>query len=213
MTSFTFSAEQVNAAPPEVRRWMENEIVRALSGARPSAAPQPPEEAGESLERALATASAEEMQETFERISGNSIVARVFFELARETPFVAGAAPFHVVDLGEMMRHLQPADAKQLFACFNVINQAFQAVRRDPEASLFAFDEAGHLYLHETTYRSIRQVWQQLVVAHPWPATGHMAEMPLSGLTPAAALRTMPVGNVEEPLMRPEHAFPGTSND
>ncbi len=30
MTSFTFSAEQVRSAPPEVRRWMENEIARAL---------------------------------------------------------------------------------------------------------------------------------------------------------------------------------------
>ena len=31
MTSFTFSAEQVQAAPPEVRHWMESEIVKALS--------------------------------------------------------------------------------------------------------------------------------------------------------------------------------------
>ena len=30
MTSFTFSAEQIKSAPPEARRWMENEIAKAL---------------------------------------------------------------------------------------------------------------------------------------------------------------------------------------
>ena len=31
MTSFTFSAEQISSAPPEARRWMENEIAKALA--------------------------------------------------------------------------------------------------------------------------------------------------------------------------------------
>ena len=30
MTSFTFSAEQIKSAPPEARRWMENELAKAL---------------------------------------------------------------------------------------------------------------------------------------------------------------------------------------
>lgn len=212
MVSFTFSAEQVKAAPPEVRRWLENEIVKALAGVpQPAATPQPQEKA-ESLERALAAGSAEEMQETFNRISGNSIIARVFFELAREMH--QGAAPFHVVDLAEVMRHLQLTEPQQLFACLNVINQAFQEVSSNRDASLFAFDEAGRIYLHETTYRGIRQVWQQLIQAHPWPVTGHMEYAPLSGrLFPAVASAAPPVGSAEGPLMRPERAFPGTSND
>ena len=216
MVSFTFSAEQVKMAPPEVRRWMENEIVKALSGAPQSAAAQsfvsqPVEDTTQSLEGALAAGNAEELQETFKRISGNSIVARVFFELARDTAFAPVPTPFHVVNLGDVMRHLQLADAEQLFTCLDVINQAFQQIRSDPEASLFAFDDRGHIYLHNMTYRGIRQVWQQLVTAHPWPATGHMAAAPSfkaapSGVRPVSA-------NAEQTFVRPEHAFAGTSND
>lgn len=221
MVSFTFSAEQVKTAPPEVRRWMENEIVKALSGVPhpapvQSAAPQPVSsqpmaDTHESLENAIAAGNAEELQETFTRISGNSIVARVFFELARETAFAPVPTSFHIVSMVDVMRHLQLADAEQLFTCLNMIDQAFQEVRRDPEASLFAFDDRGHIYLHNTTHRSIRQVWQNLVIAHPWPATGHMAEAPSfkaapSGVRPVSA-------NAEQTFVRPEHAFAGTSND
>ncbi|MGO9133363.1 MAG: hypothetical protein ACLP8A_04840 [Methylovirgula sp.] len=215
MVGFTFSAEQIKAAPPEVRRWMESEIVRALAGgqapaaAAVGAAPNP--ETAESLQRALASGTAAEMQETFKRISGNSIVARAFFELARDTGHATGAMPFHVVSLVDVMRHLQLVDAQQVLTCLDVINQAFQQVRRDPQASLFALDDAGHIYLHELTYHAIRQMWQQTVMSHPWPVTGHMAEAPLSGAAPShPAARQEPT---LEPIMRPEHAFAGTSND
>ena len=52
MTSFTFSAEQVKSAPPEVRHWIENEIVKAL--ALPSHIPQ---ESQKAHENALAACS------------------------------------------------------------------------------------------------------------------------------------------------------------
>jgi hypothetical protein len=212
MVSFTFSAEQIRSAPTEVRRWMEAEIVRALTGAPAAAAAprsDPAADPAEGLERALATGTASEMQETFQRIADDSIIARVFFELARDQGISATRTAFHVVNLVDVMRHLQLAEAQQLLACLDTINQAFQQVRRDPQASLFALDEAGHIYLHELTYHSIRQVWQQLVMAHPWPASAHMGEAPLTG---AAA----PTGRQEptlEPIMRSEHAFAGPSND
>ncbi len=145
------------------------------------------------------------MQEVFNRIAGNSIIARVFFELARDTAFAAPATPFHVVNLVDVMRHLQLVEAQQVLSCLDAINQAFQQIRRDPQASLFALDEAGHIYLHELTYHGIRQVWQQLVAAHPWPASGHMAEAPFTAT--ASPMQR------KEPTMRPEHAFAGTSND
>ena len=83
MVSFTFSAEQVKAAPPEVRRWMESEVIRALAGGTGSSDAAMPESA-EGLGHALAAGTAQEMQETFKRVAGNAIIARVFFELARD---------------------------------------------------------------------------------------------------------------------------------
>lgn len=216
MASFTFSAEQIKSAPPDVRRWMESEIIRALTGGPAAVGEAPNPESAEGLERALAAGTAGEMQETFKRIAGNSIMARVFFELARDTGFAASGTAFHVVNLVDVMRHLQLVEAQQVLTCLDAINQAFQQVRRDPQASLFALDEDGHIYLHQLTYHSIRQVWQQLVAAHPWPVSGHMAEAPLSGaispFSSAAGRTTSPMGR-QEPVMRPEHAFGGTSTD
>lgn len=209
MVSFSFSADEIKTAPPEVRRWMEAEIVRSLTGA----APQQPEPVGQTpdgLAGALASGTSSEMQEVFKRISSNSILARMFFELARDQG--AAATPFHVVKLVDVMRHLQLAEAAQVLACLDAINQAFQQVRRDPQASLFALDEAGHIYLHDLTYHAIRQVWQQLVTAHPWPASGHMAAPMTGTATPAGRQQTKSEPAIE-PAMRPEHAFAGTSTD
>jgi hypothetical protein len=212
MVGFTFSAEQIKAAPAEVRRWMETEIVKALAGGisvRSEAAGQtvtPSPETVESLRRALAAGAATEMQETFRRVSGNAIVARVFFELARDTGMSAGGAPFHVVNIVDVMRHLQFVEAQQVLTCLDAINQAFQQVRRDPQASLFALDDAGHIYLHELTYHGIRQMWQQFVLSHPWPATGPMAQAPTTGAASPSSERQEPAA---EPILRPEHAFSG----
>lgn len=216
MVGFTFSAEQIKAAPPEVRRWMEAEIVKALAGGIHVATGPAPDsitlnsEAVDSLRRALAAGTAGEMQDTFKRVSGTSIVARVFFELARDTGLTAGGAPLHVVNIVDVMRHLQFVEAQQVLACLDAINQAFQQVRRDPQASLFALDDAGHIFLHELTYHGIRQMWQQLVLSHPWPASGHMAQAPVSGATSPMSGRQEPQ---MEPPMRPEHAFGGPLKD
>jgi hypothetical protein len=39
----------------------------------------------------------------------------------------------------------------------------------DREATLFGFDEQGHVYIHEATCRSIRQLWEQLFAGPPTP--------------------------------------------
>jgi len=205
MVSFTFSAEQIKSAPAEVRRWMEAEIVKALAGTSVAGeAPLP--DSPEDLQRALAAGTAQEMHETFNRIANNSIVARVYFELAREPGSKTRGMPFHVVGFVDIMRHLQFGEAQQVLTCLDAINQAFQQVRRDPQASLFALDEAGHIFLHELTYHAIRQVWQQLVAAHPWPTSANTVEPAPSGVAPTA--RQEPL---IEPMLRPEHAFADTA--
>jgi hypothetical protein len=195
MTSFTFSAEQVKAAPPEVRRWIEAEISRALGMLANS--PSGPSEAHES---ALAICRTDEMAELLKRISGNLLVMRVFFELAREAPSGGASAPLHLFNIGEMLRHAQLTNVNQLFKCFDAINRVLREIRDNAEASVFGFDEAGHIYIHETTYRSIRQVWEQLLLAH---SPGALSE-------PVDALNAAPDGaEPYESAMRPEYAFAG----
>ena len=120
MTSFTFSLDQLRSAPPEVRRWLENEIAAALSGlTRLEHGPSEPHSAE------LAACAPEEALKVFELIKGNFLLSQVFFELAREMPNTAGSAPIHTLNVGELLRHTRLADGDRLADCFTAINKAF----------------------------------------------------------------------------------------
>jgi hypothetical protein len=192
MTSFTFSVEQVRSAPPEVRRWMENEIANALGSLARFEHEPPRVETG-----ALAACTMEEAAQIFSLICGNFVVTQVFFELARETLLAHGVPSLHCINLHDMRRHLQLDDNRLLFECLNVINQALQRVRNDPAASLFASDNQGHVYIHEDSYRNIQKLREQLLSEHSPSATPKIAEA--SGFVPN--------GFESEPVMQPEYAF------
>lgn len=165
MTSFTFTAEQVKSAPPEVRRWLENQIVAALAETRPA------HDASQVHAAALAACSLEEAAQVLELIRGNFLLTQVFFELGREMSSSSRAAsPLHAVDVGDLLRHTRLPDGDRLADYLTAINQAFQQVRDDPTASLFGFDQQGHVFIHETTYASVHRLWQQLVAAAPGSA-------------------------------------------
>jgi hypothetical protein len=186
MTSFTFSAEQIKSAPPEARRWMENEIAKALGL-------QPPEHDPSRMQAgAIAACTIDEATQIFNLISGNFLVTQVFFELARETPLAQGVPSLHGLNLGDMQRHVQLADGRQVGECLNAITVALRKVRNDPTASLFAHDERGHIFIHETTYRNIRMFREQLLSPHSNGARPQPVE---------------PDAEAREPLMQPEHAF------
>lgn len=177
MTSFVFSVEQLRAAPPEVRRWIEREIAQSLAALeRPEHEPAPMHEAE------LAACRPEEAVQIFEMIKDNFLCSQVFFELARDMPGGRAVPPLHAFGIADILRHARLADANRLVECFTAINQAYQTVRDDPQASLFGFDEQGHVYIHETTHRSIRLVWERLVAAAA-PA----GQRPAAGDGPGAA--------------------------
>ena len=197
MISFTFSVEQVKSAPPEVRRWMENEIAKALAFQTHS-----PHDPSKMQANELAICPLDELIQLFNLISSNFVVTQVFFELARETPLTHNMSSLHALNLSDMQRHVQLGDGHQLIECLNIINQALQRVRNDPTASLFAGDETGHIYVHETTHRNIRQLRERLVGAHA-SAMNQPAEA--DGLAPKGL-------EAREPVMQPEHAFAGNPN-
>src|ERR1700758_5426707 len=157
MTSFTFSLEQLRAAPPEVRRWVEHEIGTALGMLG-----RLDRDRSQVHTAALAACTPEEALQMFESIKDNFLLSQVFFELAREAPAARAAPPLHALNIAEMLRHTRLSDGDRLADCFTAINQIFQTVRNDPEAALFGFDKYGHVYIHETPHHCIRRLWEQL---------------------------------------------------
>src|SRR5690349_5002546 len=175
MTSFTFTPEQFRSAPLEVRRWIEHEIAATLATLSKSE-----HDPSEVHAAALAACMPHEAAEVFELIKGNFLLSQVYFELAREAPSSPGSPPLHALSIAEILRHTRLADGDRLVDCFTAINQAFQTIRNDPEATLFGFDQQGHVFIHQTTHDSIRQLWEQLFTTHA-PIAGGPG---LTGFTP-----------------------------
>jgi hypothetical protein len=127
-------------------------------------------------------------------------VSQVFFELAREARRDRGEAALRALGLADMLRHTRVADGDRLGECFTAINQAFQTVRNDPKASLFGFDQYGHVWIHQTTHDSIRELWEQLFHRQP-----PMAALPAMGATgPALAGFRPPHVGPSEDVSRPQ---------
>jgi len=177
MTSFTFTTEQVRAAPPEVKRWIEREIAASLAVMSKSE-----HDPSQVHAASLAACMPEEAMQLFDLIKVNFLLAQVFFELARETPNSHGAAPLYPISIADILRHTRLGDGDRLVDCFTGINKAFQSIRNDPEATLFGFDQYGHVFVHQTTHDSVRQIWEQLFTTHPPIAGGSVVgEGPMPG--------------------------------
>jgi hypothetical protein len=71
----------------------------------------------------------------------------------------------HRIPLTEILRHTRLQDFEHVAACLQRIGDAFQEVRGDPSVVLFAFDRMGGVYIHNTTRRSIKALWQALVTS------------------------------------------------
>jgi hypothetical protein len=128
MVGITLSPEQIRAAPPEVRQWLEHQIAAAL-GLRPASAV--PMEAPEHL----VACTTQEAMRVFHLIRGMPPVANVFFELGREGESVGedGLEGFRLADIA---RHARLPDIAQLGACLQAVDQAFLEIRDDPGATL-----------------------------------------------------------------------------
>jgi hypothetical protein len=88
MTSFTFSLEQLRAAPPEVRRWLEHEIGAALGTLGRLDRDQ-----SQFHTAALAACTPEEALQMFESIKDNFLLSQVFSSWrARHPPVDCAAA-------------------------------------------------------------------------------------------------------------------------
>jgi hypothetical protein len=158
MVGITLSPEQIQQAPAEVRRWLEQQITGTLGLYRAEPAFQTPS-------RHLVGCTLEEARTMLSLIQGFLPVVSVFFELGRE-PFAASAQGVRALRLDDMLRHTHLQAPEQIAACLEAIDEALQRVRAEPGAALTAFDGAGHCLVAQATAQSVQALWQEIVSAH-----------------------------------------------
>jgi len=160
VANFTFTVEELKSAPIEVRRWVVGRVESDLMGLVSAAPPAPPLPV-----EAPAACTPDEAIGVLELLKDDYAATHVFLELARDTPESGIFAPLHAINIAALISNTR-LDDHRLVSCLRTINRAFQTVRQDGEATLFGFDRANHVYVHETTHRSIRRLWQELVAPH-----------------------------------------------
>ena len=158
MVGITLSSEQINQAPPDVRRWLEQQISSALGFYRPNPAMRPPE-------RHLIGCDIETARGVLSLIHGMLPVVSVFFELGRE-PVASSPQGLRALRLDEMARHAHLQPVEQVVACLRAIDQALQRVSGTQDAMLTALDSEGHCLVADVTARSILALWEEIVAAH-----------------------------------------------
>jgi len=155
MIGITLSPEQVRAAPPEVRRWLEREVASAFGLAADHPAP-------EDFATRLIGCNPDEASTMLELVQGMLPVVNVFFELGREAAGTAvhGLRAFRLADV---MRQARLSTPEQVIECLEVLTAALRRVRGDNEALFYLLDDRGHCLVAEPTMRSVLHVWQGIV--------------------------------------------------
>lgn len=155
MVGITLSPEQIRSAPPEVRRWLEQQLF-PMFGLQPSAA--------ELDSSRLAACRVDEVAAMLSLIQGMLPVVNVFFELGREGINVE-AADLTAFRLADILRHTRLQTVEQVLACLDTISAAARRVRGDDDAAFYGLDDQGHCFVSAQTQHSIMNVWQQIVAA------------------------------------------------
>jgi hypothetical protein len=157
MVGITLSPEQIGQAPPEVRRWLEQQIAGVLGFYRPEPAMHAPE-------RHLIACNLETARAVLSQIHGILPLVSVFFELARD-PIAATGQGLRALRLDEMARHARLQSPDQVMACLRAIDETLQHVSGAPDALLTALDGTGHCLVADATARSILALWQEIVAS------------------------------------------------
>ncbi len=169
MIGITLTTDQIRNAPPEVRRWIEHEVIASLG----IAADAPPAKAVPAQAAHLVALSAEEAATVLSLIQGMMAAVNVFFEFGR--PGISFGQPavmsFRLIDI---LHHTRLENVEQVLACLNLINQALSQARRDPSARFCGFDNEGHCLIAPQTQASVAALWQG-VIANQQPAASAAA--------------------------------------
>ncbi len=155
MVGVTLSPEQIRNAPPEVRRWLEQELLASFGLRQPATEPGAPQ---------LVSCSEDEAAAVLSVIQGMLPVTNVFFELGRDGITVEGEG-LTAFRLTDILRHTRLQTLEQVIACLDAISAAARRIRGDSHAALYGLDNQGHCFIATQTQRSILHVWQQIIAA------------------------------------------------
>ena len=173
MIGITLTSEQIRSAPPEVRRWIEREVMASLG--------PPSQPTDEPRGEHLAVCSQAQAEAVLAQIQGVLPVVNVFFELGRQGA-IFGQPNIEAFRLLDIAHHTRLPDVSQVVACLDIINQAFSNACGDPTAKFCGFDREGHCFIALETQQNILRLWHKVIASHELALDGQ--EEP--ALAPAA---------------------------
>jgi hypothetical protein len=200
MVGISLTPEQIRTAPPDVKRWLEQELAKTF-GLRPSQAEAPQ---SQPHHEHLVACSVDEATSILRLIQGMLPVVNVFFELGRHAANLPdeGLAAFRLTDI---LHHTRLRNLDQIIDCLRIINEAVQQVCTDPDATLYALDQYGDCYVAAQTQQSILGLWLQVVGDQVVPTEGNerptQSEPDVPNRTnPVAPVRAGSFGDFDTPL-------------
>lgn len=181
MIGITLTSEQIRTAPPEVRRWIEREVMASFG--------QPSQPAGEPRGEHLAVCSPAQAEAVLAQIQGVLPVVNVFFELGRQGA-IFGQPNIEAFRLLDIAHHTRLSDVNQVVACLDIINQAFSNACGDATARFCALDREGHCFIALETQQNIQRLWQKMIARQQLSL--EEASAPAPGAAPGDAAQTEP---------------------
>ena len=175
MIGITLSTDQIRNAPPQVRQWIEHEVIASLGLAADAPAVAEHPQAAH-----LDACTTENAAAVLAQIKGMMPAFNVFFEFAR--PGISyGQPPVMAFRLIDILYHTRLQDIGQVVECLEAINQALAHVRRDPSARFCGFDNQGHCLIAPETQHSVAALWQQILASHQAPGASTPDRNPATG--------------------------------
>ncbi|MGY3450229.1 hypothetical protein [Bradyrhizobium sp. USDA 4353] len=170
MIGITLTADQIRSAPPEVRRWIEHQVLAGLGlGPETPPAPSLPVQGAH-----LVACTNDDAAKILAQIQGVLPAMNVFFEFGR--PGIAlGQPPVMIYRLIDILHHTRLQNIGQVMASLEMINKALIETRKDPSARFCGFDHEGHCLIAPETQRAIASVWQAVIAKQHGVAEGEAA--------------------------------------
>jgi hypothetical protein len=171
MIGITLTTDQIRSAPPEVRQWIEHQVLSSL-GLAAEAAPQatlPPPQSTH-----LVACSTDDAAKVLAQIGNVLPAVNVFFEFGRPGISI-GQPPMMLFRLIDILHHTRLQNIGQVMACLEAINHALTEVRHDSSVRFCGFDQEGHCIIAPETQRAIASLWQAVIAKQHGVAEGEAA--------------------------------------
>jgi len=171
MIGITLSTDQIRSAPPDVRRWIEHQVLSSLG----FAAEAPPPQATLPAPIAhLVACTADDAAKILAKIESVLPAVNVFFEFGRPGIFL-GQPPVMMFRLIDILHHTRLQNIGQVTGCLEAINEALAEARHDPSVRFCGFDNEGHCLIAPESQRAIALLWQSVIARQRGVVEGEAA--------------------------------------